>query len=71
MGGIYDPPATLRAVTYGNCLTDGQRETDDAASIPLYDLDMLAPGVVNLLRVWSRFCLCSLIDRPTDIIFTE
>ncbi|MCP3668735.1 MAG: hypothetical protein GY696_40675 [Gammaproteobacteria bacterium] len=36
-------------MTYGNCLADG------AASIRLYYLDMLAPGVANLLGVWARF----------------
>ncbi len=47
--------ATLRSLTYGNCLADGQCETDGAASIPLYNLDMLAPGLANLLGAWAKF----------------
>ena len=27
----------------------------EVASIPLYDLDMLAPGVANLLGAWAKF----------------
>ena len=47
--------ATLWSVTYRNCLADGQCEMDGAASIPLYDLDMLAPGMANMLGDWAKF----------------
>ncbi|MCP3665006.1 MAG: hypothetical protein GY696_21335 [Gammaproteobacteria bacterium] len=47
--------ATLRSLTYGNCLADGQCEMDGSASIPLYNLDILAPGVDNLLGAWAKF----------------
>ena len=46
--------ATLLSVTYGNYLADGQCEMDGAASIPMYDLEMLAPGVANPLGAWAR-----------------
>ncbi|MCP3664272.1 MAG: hypothetical protein GY696_17570 [Gammaproteobacteria bacterium] len=47
--------ATLWSVTYRNCLADGQCEMDGSASIPLYDLDMLAPGMSNMLGDWAKF----------------
>ncbi len=45
--------ATLRAVAYGSCLADGECQAE--ASIPLYNLEKLAPGIPDRIRACSKF----------------
>ena len=50
---VFPAGSTLQAVTSRNCLADSKCEEE--CSIPLYNMDMLAPRAINPLRFCARF----------------